>query len=141
VERTRTYAGEGVVIHFEPRRCIHAGECVGGLPGVFDSGKKPWIDATGASADAIADAVRRCPSGALTFERSDGGPAEEVQKAPSMTVVKGGPLHVRGAIEIRGPDGAPLEVPPRFALCRCGASGNKPFCDNSHLTIGFDSDA
>jgi CDGSH-type Zn-finger protein len=49
-----------------------------------------------------------------------------------------GPYFVRGALQI---DGAAADMPGvafRAALCRCGASNNKPFCDNSHETAGFD---
>lgn len=52
-----------------------------------------------------------------------------------------GPLLVRGDAELRWPNG---ELVPRrrrtVALCRCGASGIKPFCDGSHKVIGFRTD-
>lgn len=52
-----------------------------------------------------------------------------------------GPILVRGAVEIRDADG---RLVPRtratVALCRCGASGIKPFCDGSHKAIGFRTD-
>ncbi len=57
-----------------------------------------------------------------------------------ITVRQNGPLLVEGDdVTLAGPDGAelPLERRP-FALCRCGASENKPFCDGSHNRIGFD---
>ena len=53
-----------------------------------------------------------------------------------MTPVEDGPLAVRGDLVVRLEDGA-LERLPRAALCRCGKSHNKPFCDNSHLKAGF----
>ena len=74
--RTKSYEGEGIVINFELRRCIHAAKCVGGLPAVFDANRRPWIEAGNASADEIVRVVEQCPSGALTYERTDGGPAE-----------------------------------------------------------------
>jgi uncharacterized Fe-S cluster protein YjdI len=52
-----------------PAICIHAGECLRGLPCVFDVFEKPWINVNGASPDAIIEQVKRCPSGALTYER------------------------------------------------------------------------
>jgi CDGSH-type Zn-finger protein len=55
---------------------------------------------------------------------------------PRITPIEDGPLLVSGLTDLRGPDG-PLDAPPEYALCRCGASGNKPFCDNSHRRIGF----
>jgi CDGSH-type Zn-finger protein len=44
---------------------------------------------------------------------------------------------VRGGIPVVGADGVTYEVRNRQALCRCGASSNKPFCDGSHASIGF----
>jgi CDGSH-type Zn-finger protein len=49
-----------------------------------------------------------------------------------------GPLLVRGEVEIRTPEGA--AVPQRrrtVALCRCGRSTIKPYCDGTHKVIGF----
>jgi uncharacterized Fe-S cluster protein YjdI len=57
-----------IVVRYDPKICIPAGECVRGLPSVFNVSKKPWIDVNGASADAIAEQVRCCPSGALSYE-------------------------------------------------------------------------
>jgi len=42
---------------------------VRGLPSVFNVSKKPWIDVNGAVVDAIIERVKRCPSGALTYEQ------------------------------------------------------------------------
>ena len=89
VATTKAYESDGVVIHFEARRCIHAAECVRGLPGVFDADRRPWIDATAGTVEDIVRTVELCPSGALTYERRDGGPAEVVQdrrgSGPSRT--------------------------------------------------------
>lgn len=134
---TRAYERDGITIHFEARRCIHAAECVQGLPTVFDADARPWITPAGGSVEEIAAVVERCPSGALTYVRSDGGPQEAVPAERSIRVVRDGPLHVRGALELGAADGAPIRCGPRAALCRCGASKNKPFCDNSHLESGF----
>ncbi|MDP1829332.1 MAG: CDGSH iron-sulfur domain-containing protein [Archangium sp.] len=52
-----------------------------------------------------------------------------------------GPLVVEGDFELRDADGAPLALPgPKVALCRCGASARKPFCDGSHNRVGFGAD-
>ncbi len=59
----------------------------------------------------------------------------------SVTACPNGPLLVRGDVEILMPDGAP--APRRratVALCRCGASGIKPYCDGSHKVVGFRTD-
>lgn len=59
----------------------------------------------------------------------------------SVTACPHGPLLVRGDVEILLPDGSP--APRRrstVALCRCGASGIKPYCDGTHKVIGFRTD-
>ena len=62
--KIREYEAEGIVIEFDPVRCIHAAECIHGLPAVFDVEARPWVQAGNASPGAIAEVVRRCPSGA-----------------------------------------------------------------------------
>jgi CDGSH-type Zn-finger protein len=80
----------------------------------------------------------RCPSGALHFERKDGGAAEPIPVQNIIIPTVNGPLYVRGNIRITTnvTNGVELQD-TRLALCRCGASGNKPFCDNSHLQVEF----
>ena len=52
-----------------------------------------------------------------------------------------GPLLVRGAVEVVDPDGRPLPRRRRtVALCRCGLSTIKPFCDGTHKASGFRTD-
>ncbi len=59
----------------------------------------------------------------------------------SVTACPHGPLLVRGDVEILLGSGAPAARRRRtVALCRCGASGIKPFCDGSHKVIGFRTD-
>jgi CDGSH-type Zn-finger protein/uncharacterized Fe-S cluster protein YjdI len=135
--RARTYASDTVSVDFEPRRCIHAAECVFALPYVFDPERKPWIDPRRAPADAIARVVALCPTGALHATRLDGGAAEAPDTVNRVRVTRNGPLYVRGAVEIRADDGSVVARDLRVALCRCGASRNRPFCDNSHVAIGF----
>ncbi|MEV1155088.1 (4Fe-4S)-binding protein [Micromonospora chokoriensis] len=69
----KTYEGQKITVTFEARRCLHAAECVRGLPEVFDPGQRPWIRPDGAEAERLAEVVRRCPSGALQYELVDGG--------------------------------------------------------------------
>ncbi|MGB1583866.1 MAG: (4Fe-4S)-binding protein [Solirubrobacterales bacterium] len=59
------YAGKDVTVSFDASVCQHAGVCVKGLPTVFDTKARPWINADGAEADEIRAQVERCPSGAL----------------------------------------------------------------------------
>ena len=131
------YEGEDIVIKYDLGRCIHAGECVAGLPDVFDPQRKPWVDADGARAHRIAAVIHRCPSGALTYERLDGEPNEPVPEENVVRFQEDGPLHVTGNIEIKDTEGSVVSRETRVALCRCGLSSNKPFCDNSHVDGEF----
>ncbi len=137
-KKLKTYQGEQISISFEAQRCIHAAECVQGLPQVFDLNKHPWVNPDAANPDAIAEVIERCPSGALKYQRQDGQQEVGTDKT-SITAVPGGPLYLRGQLKIALPDGEALEE-TRAALCRCGASKNKPFCDGSHSEVGFDDD-
>ena len=134
---TRQYAGDGIVVGWEPSRCIHARECVSGLPGVFDPARRPWIDTAGASGAELAAVIRRCPSGALTYESVDPSVEPEDHEGVVVRIVPGGPLVVRGTMTLTSPDGE-VATTERATLCRCGGSANKPFCDGTHRTNGFE---
>ena len=135
-KRIYRYDSETIEVSFDLARCIHAQECIRGLPAVFDRDRRPWIDASADSADAVARVIERCPSGALTYVRKDGG-TPEVPSDNLVEVSPNGPLYVRGDIEIADADDNVLLECTRVALCRCGASANKPLCDGSHERIGF----
>jgi uncharacterized Fe-S cluster protein YjdI len=70
VPHRRTYETDAIRVHWDSARCIHTGVCLRTLPQVFDTSRRPWVDIEAADADAIADAVERCPTGALRYERS-----------------------------------------------------------------------
>ncbi|MCA9100365.1 MAG: CDGSH iron-sulfur domain-containing protein [Planctomycetales bacterium] len=59
-----------------------------------------------------------------------------------ITCRNNGPFLVEGSFEVVDADGNAFPLnpdKPAIALCRCGASENRPFCDGSHRTIGFDA--
>ncbi|MEM7473340.1 MAG: (4Fe-4S)-binding protein, partial [Pseudomonadota bacterium] len=58
---------------------------------------------------------------------------------PKITPAENGPLIVETPPNLTGSVVADLSEKPKAALCRCGASDNKPFCDGAHAKIGFDS--
>ena len=134
----RLYVGKDIDVAYDIERCIHAAECIRGLPAVFDNGRRPWIQPDEASVDVIAAVVAKCPSGALHFIRHNGGDVETPPEHTSITVTPGGPLYVRGLVQLLSANGSVILNDTRLALCRCGHSHNKPFCDNSHLDIAFD---
>jgi CDGSH-type Zn-finger protein len=55
----------------------------------------------------------------------------------TIETIKNGPYIVKGELELIDADGNKFPVEPRMALCRCGASTEKPFCDGTHSKIGF----
>jgi len=77
------------------------------------------------------------PNGALHFERLDGGAQEPAPDQTTITARPNGPLFVRGQLHIVGVGGRLIHEETRAALCRCGHSENKPFCDGSHQRVGF----
>ncbi len=137
----REYRNEQIAVAWEPDLCIHTGNCVRGLPAVFDPQARPWVAIDAATADEIAAIVQRCPTGALHFRRLDGGPQEPAPAETTIAARPNGPLFVRGNLRIVGEDGQLIREDTRLALCRCGHSDNKPFCDGSHRRVGFRSAA
>ena len=136
MNEVKVYKAPGVAVQFNAARCIHAAECVHGLPGVFDPKARPWIQPAKASADEVLAVVARCPTGALQATHDDGRAAEAASARNELRMVADGPHHVRGEVELRDESGKTLARETRLALCRCGASGNKPYCDNSHVASG-----
>ena len=133
----KRYMGDVVHVTFDGARCIHAAECVRGLPAVFDTGRRPWILPSAAAADEIATVIERCPTGALHYERMDGSPQETPDERNTIRVQPDGPYYVRGRLRVVTADGTLLMDDVRLALCRCGQSQHKPFCDNAHLAAAF----
>jgi CDGSH-type Zn-finger protein/uncharacterized Fe-S cluster protein YjdI len=133
--KVHRYASTAAVVTWDAKRCIHAAECVHTLPEVFDPDAKPWIRPSAADAAAIRTAVDRCPSGALAMHAPDGSNVALQPATNTGLLMSGGPLYLRGKLQLQLGDVVQDET--RMALCRCGASQNKPFCDNSHQKVGF----
>lgn len=134
-DATRVYDDGRIRVMWDATLCIHTAICLRRLPEVFDVQARPWIDLGGAAAEEIAATIRACPTGALVY--AGGGVDPEVPDDPTIVTVRpNGPLFVRGRVRIERPDHDPVEH-TRAALCRCGASENKPYCDNSHRLVGF----
>lgn len=102
---------------------------------MFNPKAKPWIDIEGAEAERIREQVRLCPSGALSLPDESKKPPMNNEKQ-SLKVTPNGPVLVTGECEVEMPDGT-KEVKSNVALCRCGASSNKPYCDGTHSRIDF----
>jgi CDGSH-type Zn-finger protein/uncharacterized Fe-S cluster protein YjdI len=135
----RTYETESLRVYWDSSRCIHTGICLRRLPAVFDVRARPWVDLSGADADAVADTVGHCPTGALRYERLDGAPQEQPNRPTVVLPIEDGPLLMVGDLDVKTPDGEPITHENRLTLCRCGMTRNQPFCDNSHLRRSWQS--
>jgi uncharacterized Fe-S cluster protein YjdI len=136
----RAYSSEAIRVFWESKYCIHATHCWRSLPEVFRPHEAPWITPGAAAADEVAWVVQACPSGALSYERLDGGPPEPAPDVTTVQPERDGPLYVRGRLRFLDAEGNVIREATRAALCRCGRSANKPFCDLTHLKAGFTSD-
>ena len=134
--KRRVYKGENLNVSYDIKLCMHAAECVkSGLKNVFDTEKRPWINPDGSSPERVIDVVERCPSGALAY---DYGVIQEVAETNSVRPQPNSALYLRGNIRLENHDESVITEQKRLALCRCGQSSNKPFCDYSHHEITFE---
>ena len=131
----KVYRGRDIEVSFDLDLCVHVGECLRGHHGVFNLKRRPWVLPDEGDADTVSEVVERCPSGALQYQRHDGG-NPEAHDGTRVIPIKNGPLMVTGVIEVRREDGT-TEILPRATLCRCGSSKHKPFCDNEHIAMDF----
>lgn len=130
---TESVRGKKVVLHFEGSKCIHSRQCVLGRPDVFvPNVEGEWIHPDNATPEEIAALALACPSGAIAYERLDGGAGEAPPMVNVARVRENGPIAVHADLNVAG---QPRSF--RATLCRCGASKNKPYCDASHTAAGF----
>lgn len=142
-KETFKYTNEEVTVVWKPNVCIHSTLCWKGLIEVFNPREKPWIKMDGAATEKIIEQVRKCPSGALSYYLNANAPADEDKVvAESASVMKievspNGPYLIKTECLIVHSDGREETKAGTVALCRCGNSGNKPYCDGSHRKTGF----
>jgi len=135
-----SYENDELEVTWNLKRCIHAKECIHGLPDVFDPEKKPWIDPDKESDSAkLVETIHRCPSGALQYHFKQKDAPETPPSSNTITVVENGPLYISGNLVVQDKDGNEILKETRLAFCRCGKSSNKPLCDNSHIDADFES--
>ncbi len=135
-DRADTYAGKAIVVLDNRGTCCHFGNCTDHLPQVFHHEGDPFVTADGADPDAVDAIVRACPSGALGFVK-DGVKYEGERREAEIYVAENASYYVRGGIELEGEPMNKGALREHYALCRCGQSKNKPFCDGSHWYAGF----
>ena len=135
------YSNDEVTVYFDSDTCMHSGNCVNSLKSVFNPKARPWINMQGATSDEIIKVVKNCPSGALTYKRSSEMTGQKNNQGEefSIKVNKAGPYLIKGKFKIIDKDGNETVKEGTVALCRCGGSQNKPYCDGSHKNRDFDS--
>ena len=138
-DRLDVHRGDRITVFDNRGVCSHAGLCTARLPAVWRSGVEPWIDPDAAPPEEIVRVVRACPSGALSYAL-DGDRQTDDHDAPEIVVSRDGPYYVRGGVPLDGVTYGDGASRGHCALCRCGHSRNKPFCDGSHWYAGFHDD-
>ena len=129
----RSYKKGKLTVYWDSDKCVHAGVCVGELPEVFDTSRRPWINLDGADEERIKSVIDRCPAGALSYQIQ----GEKEAGITTIKVVRDGPYKITGGCLLVKEGGEVIEAGRVFSLCRCGASRKMPFCDGSHRSAGF----
>jgi len=138
-DRQDRYEGTEIVVLDNRGTCCHFGNCTDHLPQVFHHDGEPFVTPDGAAAQSVEAIVRACPSGALSFIKN-GSTYEGEQREAEIYVANNASYYVRGGIELEGEAMNQGALREHFALCRCGQSKNKPFCDGSHWYAHFSDD-
>lgn len=135
----KNYSNGEITVIWQPDLCIHSKLCWHNLGEVFDPRKRPWVNMEGANTDAIISQVNKCPSGALSFKMNDEKEEESGNsESISIQIKDNGPILLKGKIEFDYKGGKMKMKKEVTALCRCGHSQNKPFCDGAHAREGFE---
>ena len=140
-EITKEYTNGEISVVWKPHLCDHSALCMMGSPKVFDTSKRPWINMKAESSQDIIKTVDTCPTKALTYRynqvQAEKAHAEALGKPAEIKVLPNGPILITGNVELKDCSGQFIKTEGPFALCRCGASKKKPFCDGQHLLSGF----
>ncbi len=131
-DRHKTYEGTGITVHRVGALCAHTSFCANRVTDWYQM--LPETSDTNTRTEVIG-MIEHCPSGALVYEID--GQIIEPDLPRAISPVRDGPLWVTGNVTIVSSDGTELETRNRVALCRCGQSKNKPFCDGTHYETGF----
>jgi CDGSH-type Zn-finger protein len=135
-DRFDTHVGKSITVFDNRGTCCHFGNCTDHLPSVFHHEGDVFVTPDGDTPEKIIDIVRACPSGALGYA-INGDTYKGEDRDAEIYVAENASYYVRGNIALEGEPmnrGANRE---HYALCRCGHSKNKPFCDGTHWWIQF----
>lgn len=139
LERAQLYEGPKLNL-LDDGRCSYARFCHhhhGEAWSLIEESDNPLLKAEAVEASA------KCPAGRLTAVEADGTQLEpqylpEIIVSEDVELRVSSPLYIRGSIPVEAAAGDVYEVRNRAALCRCGNSSIKPFCDATHVRGGFD---
>lgn len=138
-DRLIAYEGAEVTVYYNPLVCSHAAECGRLAPEAFDPAQKPWVQPDKTERARLEAVAAACPSGAISLSEPGGEPAHRLsEERAEITVQRDGPYWVQGVEPPVRPTAAGASA-EKYVLCRCGLSGNKPFCDGSHRDAGWKS--
>lgn len=138
-EQAEVYTGPGLILNDAQELCATARFChrKGGAWSLTEKSDRP--ECRKAAIEESCD----CPSGRLVAaDRKSKNPIEPVLER-SITLVEdpgagvSGPIRLKGGVPLESSDGNRYEVRNRVTLCRCGKSKNKPYCDGTHIKVGF----
>ena len=119
-----TFPGDPITFYENVAICSHAGFCPSGMP-------DKWRKEGEFTEEELVEKVRKCPSGALSYSRGETEHRDQ-ERPVKMRLKKDGPLEIEGGIELRNTEWGEGASKEHYALCRCGASKMKPFCDGTH---------
>lgn len=136
---SKKYSNNEITIIWKPKLCVHAAICFRELPDVFKPGARPWINPNGATTEELIKTIKRCPTKALDYVlNSEISETKSNENASSVIrVINDGPFILEGNFILKDENGNEIVIEKNVALCRCGASTNKPFCDGKHRNINY----
>jgi uncharacterized Fe-S cluster protein YjdI len=143
---TLKYTNGELTVVWKPDMCIHSKLCWTELREVFDPTKRPWVNMEGTDTERIVEQVRKCPSGALSYFMNNENPADtnkttvvaESAQITNIQIKPNGPILINTDCLITHSNGEQEIKKGATALCRCGSSSNKPYCDGTHGKVGFE---
>jgi len=142
IEQAEEFEGPEITLTDAKSLCVHARFCdrAGGTWKLVQESSDPH------SKQIAIQECCDCPSGRLVVWDKKTGKAIEPEFEQSIGLVEdpikgvSGPIWVKGGIPVESSDGKRYEIRNRITLCRCGHSKNMPYCDGSHIPVGFTDD-
>jgi len=127
-DKAVTINGPKLILKDVPHLCAGLGFCHRGM-GTWNETQN---SADPQSKKIATESACACSAGRLVACNKTTKKNIEPKLKPSVGLYQDGPIFVKGGVPVESAAGATYEVRNRVTLCRCGKSGNKPFCDASH---------